>query len=150
MTAEQQTYCYASTRLRVYQAFIAVSGCALVGGIASAAIPGAVRYVLIACTVFTSAWAAHRAFRLELCVSTTYVSIKNFWRSYEIKWEDISDVGVGLKALGFVPQSAFAFRTSDQEARAQATPSRAKDRLDALRVMTELAPSGVRFNLPKT
>jgi hypothetical protein len=142
----QQPYHYAPTR--VYQAFIAFCACALVGGISVGAASGETRYVLVFVTVTVAAWSVHRAFRLELSASRDGVKIRNFWRSFEPGWSEITDVGVGLKTMGVVPQSAFAFGASDREFRAQATPSKRSDREAAFNALRALAPPAVTFHPP--
>lgn len=144
----QQPYDYAATRLRVYQAFTAFCACALVGGISAGAANGAARYVLVSVTVAVAAWSVHRAFRLELSASRDGVKVRNFWRSFELGWNEITDVGMGLKTMGVVPQSAFAFRTSHREFRAQATPSKRRDREEAFNALRALAPPAVTFHPP--
>jgi hypothetical protein len=83
-----------------------------------------------------------------LSASYDGVKIRNFWRSFELGWGEITEVGVGLKTMGVVPQSAFAFRASDREFRAQGTPSKRRDREAAFNALRALAPPAATFHPP--
>ena len=143
---------YAPARLHLYQSVVVIVFCGVPAAIIAAGVGSALGVAAGAGAVLPFAVAAvaglRRAFRLELVAAPAGISIRNYWRSWDLSWDEVTDVGLGKQMLGFVPQTAVAFRTrAGAVARAQATPSRAPERSALLSVLRRLAPSGVAFHL---
>jgi hypothetical protein len=123
-----------------------------VGVIAAGSVQGTSRTALAVIATLLTVAGVMRAFRLSVSATSTSVSIRNYIRSYDFEWADVAAVGIGMKTMGVVPQSAFAFLVSvhgkERELRAQATPIDGSDRDDALTELQQLAPPGVRFVPP--
>jgi hypothetical protein len=122
------------------------------GVIAAGSAHGTLRAALALFAALLTIGATARAFRLSVSATSSTVSVRNYVRSYDFDWNDVQAVGVGLKTMGIVPQSAFAFLVAmdgkERDVRAQATPINASARSGALSDLQRLAPSHVRFTLP--
>jgi len=152
---ETAEYRYAPMRLHVYQSIVVLIGCGVPGAIVVAGVGAAAGTAAGAAVAIPFLAAAigglRRAFRLELVAGRVGVSIRNFWRSWDLAWEDVADIGVGKQTLGFVPQSAVAFRTlTGQVARAQATPSTDSERDSMLSILRRLASPDTVLHPPRT
>jgi hypothetical protein len=142
--AEFEHYRYRPLRLRLYDATISAILCCTVGGIAAFAVSGYPRYAILVTGVIATVLAVRRSFRIELYVSRQMIQIRNYWRTFELQWSDVTDVGTALQTMGFVPLPAIYFLLRDgQNARAQATPSDLNQRQNVLKNIGRLAPSTV-------
>lgn len=149
-TVRRQDYEYASRRLRTNQALVALITSVTPGAIAAAAVPGTWRLFLILGTAVTACWAFLRGFRLILQASADRVLIRNYWRSFEFRWGEVTDVGVGAERMGVLPQPAFAFRLTDgRTIRAQATPFKVRDQMAQMEELARIAPPSVQFHWPQ-
>jgi hypothetical protein len=97
-------------------------------------------------TVAIGAWGVRRAFRLSLEATSEHVTVRNFWRTYEFHWVDVTKVGLGEETMGVLPQPAVAFGLRNGRiVRAQATPFKKKDQDVVFQALRELAPPSVQF-----
>ena len=140
-------YTYAGTGTRLTEAIVAFWFCATPGGIAAGALGGGPRYVMAAITLAGTALAVKRAFRLEIRANRDRVVIRNYWRTYEFPWSDVTDVGSSHLTMGFIPLRVIAFRwTNGGGVRAQATPTNDEERQRVMQNLQKLAPDIVKFH----
>ena len=138
------SFSYAPLQLRLYAAYIAALPCLTYGAIATLAAHGPWRFGLLAVAVVVGVAAVHRAFRLQLNISVDGIVIKNYWRSYNIGWDQIVEVDIGSLTMGIIPRPAVRFRlTGGGGARAQATPTSADLQKALLDRIRRIAPDEV-------
>ena len=136
-------------KIRVYDACIAATTCVTVGGIAAFAVTGYLRYIILGLSLVALGLATRRSFQIALSVSRDTISIRNYWRTYELPWTDVVEIGSALQTMGVVPQPAIYFLLKNgKNARAQATPSRLRERQAMLASIARLAPHTVRIHNP--
>ena len=137
---------YESSRIRFNEAAIAAMVCATPGGIAGFIIGPPWMFVVFAVTVAAGAWAVRRALRLSLEASPEGVVVRNFWRVYTFAWTDVVNVGLGMEAMGVLPQPAVAFGLrGGKTVRAQATPVKVPEQQAVFDTLAALAPDSVEF-----
>jgi hypothetical protein len=142
-------YSYEPRRLRFNQSTIAAMTCATPGGIAAWAIGVPWAIPTTAVTVLIGAWSVKRAWRLGIWASESQVLVKNYWRTHEFGWHEVTDVGVGALPMGVLPQPAWAFRLwSRKVVRAQAMPFKEHDQQREWDALIALAPHGVNLFPP--
>jgi hypothetical protein len=142
-------YTYAPRRLRFNQSWIAAVTCATPGGITAAAIGAPWGYLVVAATVLVGAWSVKRAWRLGLWASESRVVVKNYWRTREFAWSEVTDIGLGAETMGVLPQPAWAFRLANGSVlRAQATPFKRRDQQREWDSLVALAPESVSLFPP--
>jgi hypothetical protein len=142
-------YSFELRRLRFNESAIAAMVCATPGAIAAGVtgIPWAIG--VIAVTVVVGAWSVKRAWRLGIWASESQVLVKNYWRTHEFGWHEVTDIGVGAVAMGVLPQPAWAFRLSDGKVvRAQAMPLKRLDQQREWDALVALAPHGLNLFPP--
>ena len=144
-------YSYEPRRLRFNQSTIAAMVCATPGVVVIAGgevgVPRAIG--IIAATVLVGAWPVKRAWRLGIWASDSRVLVKNYWRTYDFAWHEVTDVGVGALPMGVLPQPAWAFRLSSSKVvRSQAMPRKLHDQQREWGALTALAPHGVNLFPP--
>jgi len=131
---------------RLSEAIVAFWLCVTPGGIAAAALAGTPRFVVATLTVIGTVIAIRRAFRLEIRANRERVVVRNYFRTREFAWTDVTDIGVSTLTMGLVPLPAIAFAASGRGLRAQATPTDANDRARVLEMLARVAPPHVRFH----
>jgi hypothetical protein len=136
-------------RLRFNQSWIAGVTCATPGAIAALAIGAPWAVGIIAATVVVGAWSVKRAWRLGIWASESHVLVKNYWRTHEFGWHEVTDIGVGAQTMGVLPQPAWAFRLSGRKlVRAQAMPFKRREQQREWDALVALAPGGVNLFPP--
>jgi hypothetical protein len=90
----------------------AVFGALLIGFLLTFIIGGGLLQSLIALGVgiALTAIAVVRASRIALIADHDEIVVRNLFRTYRLKWEDVSDIGVGLQSLGGAQLSGVVFR----------------------------------------
>ena len=96
-------------KIRVYDACIAATTCVTVGGIAAFAVTGYLRYIILGLSLVALGLATRRSFQIALSVSRDTISIRNYWRTYQLPWTDVVEIGSALQTMGVVPQPAIYF-----------------------------------------
>jgi hypothetical protein len=142
-------FAYSPLRVRLNQAWIGGMTCLTPGAITAAAVSGWLRPAIVVITALATLWAVRRGFRLALVATPRTILIRNYWRSHTVDWDRVTDVFVGSKMMGILPQPAFAFRLQDgRTVAAQATPFKADPQTDLLHELAKLAPPHVQFHWP--
>lgn len=140
----------AERRLHVYKALAVVCWWLLIALFVGGLTSGRARYLALALVAVAAVWAIRRAFRVELNVVKDKLLVRNYWRSFEFEWNDVTDVGVGFLMAGVVPQRVVVFRLGNgTHVRSQATATSAELQTRLWEELRQSAPGTVVFHPPR-
>lgn len=83
-----------------------------------------------------------RGFRVELCADRSEIVVRNHFRTYRLKWENLSHVGVGLTTsiAALFPAVMFGHSDGRRVVAAQATTSGGREQQRVIRELAKLRP----------
>lgn len=137
----------AESRLHAYKALAVICWWLLIALFVGGLTSGTTRHAALITVAAAAIWAVRRAYRVELSIVADKLLVRNYWRSFEFDWKDVTDVGVGLLMAGVVPQRVFVFRIADgTQVRAQATATRASLQEELWEQLQRAAPKTVIFH----
>lgn len=144
-TSADRCVIYEPGRFRLNSAFCAAANFALLAFVLFVALGSPLRYLAASLALVPAPWAARRAFRISFVATTDGVTVKNYWKTYDLPWAEIEGVGIGLKQQGGVAaQPALGLRLKAGGAVfASATPLRQTPRRQFMAAVLALAPSTV-------
>lgn len=83
--------------------------CSFVGwGIASSVFPSPWVYLFLLFALAATALAVARAFRISVVMNQSGVVVKNYWRTFELAWTDISSIRSTWTTMGPFPTRSLA------------------------------------------
>jgi Bacterial PH domain len=116
--------------------------------ITSAALPSAIGGLAALLGVAVVVFAVVRGFRIALVADRQEIVVRNYFRTYRMRWEEIESIGIGFHHMGGSLADAIAIRRSGRgRVAVQATVSSSSERrrvLDALKGMRPDLP--IRFS----
>lgn len=109
-------------------------------GVLAAVIAGAATQSLIAVALglLATAVLSVRGFRISLVADRDEIVVRNHFRTYRLRWEQVSHIGVGITSSIGAQFSAVIFRTRG-ESHVVAAQATTKGERECRRVVTELA-----------
>jgi hypothetical protein len=95
--------------------------------------------------------AVARGFRIELTFDAESVTIKNYWRTYRLRWDEIKEIGTWVQEFGMGWAPAVAFVPFDGPlVTSQATVSRRLRRQFMEGLRAEAKTRGIAFTVPES
>lgn len=130
--------------VRLVAALSAFILCLVVSGIVAGGLPEPIGRIGAITVLAVSPIAALRGLRIAILANSQAIFIRNYFTSYELKWEEITNIGIGIHHF-FGQASAVAFKTRGGRKWVTAQATVAGER-ECKRVISALA--GMRSDLP--
>lgn len=83
-----------------------------------------------------------RGFRVAMCADRSEIIVRNHFRTYRVKWENLSHVGIGVTTsiAALFPAVMFGERGGRRVVAAQATTSGGREQRRVIRELAKLRP----------